>query len=50
MVRIVVACCITAFGIVCVTHGINHVVIATVATVLGWTLGKRASFKTAERR
>jgi hypothetical protein len=42
IVRIVVACCMSAFGIVCITHGIDHAVVATVGTVLGWVLrGKR---------
>jgi hypothetical protein len=42
IVRIVVACCITAFGITCMLHGWDHAVVATVGTVLGWVLrGKR---------
>jgi len=39
--RIVVAVCVTLFGIICLIHGVNHAVIAAVAGVLGAILGRR---------
>jgi hypothetical protein len=35
----VVALCITAIGMMALAKGIDHGIIAAVATVLGWTLG-----------
>jgi hypothetical protein len=43
VVRIAVACCITAFGITCVLNGIDHAVVAAVAGVLGSLIGYKAS-------
>jgi hypothetical protein len=43
IVKIVVACCITAFGIVCIAHGLDHAVVAAVAGVLGGLIGHRVS-------
>ena len=40
VVRAVVAVCITVFGSVCIVHGLDHAVVATVAVVLGWVLGR----------
>ena len=39
--RIIVAGCITVFGIVCIMHNVNHAVVAAVAGVLGAVLGRR---------
>jgi hypothetical protein len=43
IVKIVVALCITAFGITCIMHGLDHAVVATVAGVLGGLIGYRVS-------
>ena len=39
--RIIVAGCITIFGMVCIMHNIDHAVVAAVAGVLGAVLGRR---------
>jgi len=39
VVKIVVALCITAFGITCIIHGLDHAVVAAVAGVLGGLIG-----------
>jgi hypothetical protein len=38
-----VALCMTAFGIACIMHGIDHAVVAAVAGVLGGLIGYKAS-------
>lgn len=40
--RAVVALCATALGVSCILQGIDSVVVATVAMVLGWCLGRKA--------
>jgi len=39
--RILVAVCITVFGIVALLHGIDHAVVTIVAAVLGAIIGRR---------
>jgi energy-converting hydrogenase Eha subunit A len=43
VVKVVVALCITAFGITCIMHGLDHAVVAAVAGVLGGLIGHRVS-------
>jgi energy-converting hydrogenase Eha subunit A len=43
IVKIVVALCITAFGITCIMHGLDHAVVAAVAGVLGGLIGRKTS-------